>query len=233
MVSTSCIGAIRAVRLRVGRRRRLRGSWSRLPGAADGLRRRMRGLALARHDALVARREHVDDQRVVHRAAPLVKDRERVLVGHAPAVRAIRGQRVEAVDDREDARADGDVGAADAIGIARAVPVLVVMPDDRHDGIRKIDRREDLRANRRVELHLLVFGRRELAGLVEDVLGNRDLAGVVQQRGSFDRLQASRSSLTPSSRARPMAPSCTRRMCPCVTSSLASIAVASVSTVDR
>ena len=41
------------------------------------------------------------------------------------------------------------------------------------------------------------------------------------------------SSVIPSSRARPTAAPCTRRMWPCVTSSFASIAVASVSTVDR
>ena len=40
-----------------------------------------------------------------------------------------------------------------------------------------------------MELHLLELGRRELAGLVEDVLRDGDLAGVVQQRGGFDRLE--------------------------------------------
>jgi hypothetical protein len=104
-------------------------------------------------------------------------------------VRSIRGQRVEAVHDREDARTDGDVGAADPIRVAGSVPVLVVVPDDRHDRIRKVDRREDLRADRRVQFHLLVFGRRQFSRLVEDVFGNRDLARVVQQRCRLDCFQ--------------------------------------------
>ena len=40
-----------------------------------------------------------------------------------------------------------------------------------------------------VALHLLELRRRQLARLVEDVFGHRQLAGIVQQRGRFDRLQ--------------------------------------------
>ena len=56
-------------------------------------------------------------------------------------------------------------------------------------GYGKVDRGEDLGADRRVQLHLLELGRRQLARLVEDVLGHGDLAGVVQQRAGLDGLQ--------------------------------------------
>ena len=83
----------------------------------------------------------------------------------------------------------GIASPSDAVRVATAVPILMVMADDRHDRIREVDRRKNLGADRRMELHLLEFGRRELAGLVQDVLGDGDLAGIVQQRRRFDRLE--------------------------------------------
>ena len=57
----------------------------------------------------------------------------------------------------------------------------MVVANDRHDGIRKLDAAENLRPCRRVQLHLLELGGGELARLVEDVIGHGDLADVVQQ----------------------------------------------------
>ena len=145
-----------------------------------------------RHDPLVAltKVSTIAGSYIVPRRS--TQDRERLFVGHAAAIRAIGRERVEAVDDREDARADRDRFAGDAIGIAGAVPVLVVVADDGHDRIGKVDRRENLRADRRMQLHLLELGRRQLAGLVEDVFRHGDLAGVVQQRRRLDRLERRR-----------------------------------------
>src|SRR6185503_11756511 len=56
------------------------------------------------------------------------------------------------------------------------------------DRIRKIDRRQDVCADVDVQLHLLELERRQLPRLVEDVLGHRQLARVVQQRGGVDGL---------------------------------------------
>ena len=150
------------------------------------LRQRRRG------DVAVDLREHVDDHRVVHHAAALLDDLERGGVAEGRPVRPVGGQRVEAVDHRQDAGADRDLVAAQAARIADAVPVLVMGADDRHDRIRKLDRRQDVGADVDVRLHRLELVRCQLAGLVEDVLGNRQLAGVVEQRRRLDRLQRRR-----------------------------------------
>ena len=61
--------------------------------------------------------------------------------------------------------------------------------DDRHDGIREIDERQNVGADVDVALHLLELGLGQFAGLVENVLGHRELPRVVQQRRRFDALQ--------------------------------------------
>jgi hypothetical protein len=60
---------------------------------------------------------------------------------------------------------------------------------DRHDRERKIHQRQDVGADIHVALHLFELGRRQPARLVQNVFGHGQLAGVVQQRGGFDRLQ--------------------------------------------
>ena len=98
-----------------------------------------------------------------------------------------------------------------------------MVPDDRHDRIRKVDLRENFCAHPRVRLHAFELGWRELARLVEDVLGDGELPDIVQQRGGLDGAELSSSS-TPTRAASATASLWTRRMCPCVTASLASIA---------
>ena len=133
--------------------------------------------------------ECLDHQRLVHRAAARAQNLERLLVGQRGAIGTIGRQRVEAIDDRQDPRADRDVGAGDAAGIAAAVPVLVMTSHDRHDRIRKVDERQNVGADIDVPLHLLELGRRQFAGLVEDVLGYRQLARVVQKGRGLDAFQ--------------------------------------------
>ncbi len=111
------------------------------------------------------------------------------LVAERRAIRPIRRQRVEAVDHRENPRANRNVGAGHAARIPGAIPVLVMAAHDRHDGVRKIDKRQDVGADIDVALHLLELGLGQLAGLVEDVLGHGELPRVVQQRRRLDGLQ--------------------------------------------
>jgi hypothetical protein len=60
---------------------------------------------------------------------------------------------------------------------------------DRHHRVGELDRRQDVGADRRVPFHLLELGRGQPSRLVENVLGHRDLAGVVQQRRRLDPLE--------------------------------------------
>ena len=107
---------------------------------------------------------------------------------HPRPVRPIRRQRVETVDHREIREPIGIASPGETVRIAAAVPVLVMMPDDRRDREREADHREDVGADRRVALHDLVLGRSQAARLVEDMFGNRQLANVMQQRRRLDRL---------------------------------------------
>ena len=62
-----------------------------------------------------------------------------------------------------------------------------MVADDGHDRVREIHLGQNLRAHRACVFMLLELSRRELAGLVEDVLGHGELADVVQQRRCLER----------------------------------------------
>ena len=96
--------------------------------------------------------------------------------------RPLRRQRVEVIDDRQDARAERDLLALETGRIALAVPALVVAVDDRRDRVGKRHRRDDLGAHLRMHLHPLELLVGQRTGLRQDVLGHRELADVVQQR---------------------------------------------------
>ena len=74
---------------------------------------------------------------------------------HRLVVRPLRHQRVEVVDDRQDARAERDLVALEARRVALAVPALVVAEDERRDRIGKRHAADDLGADLRVNADLL------------------------------------------------------------------------------
>ncbi len=132
-------------------------------------------------------------------------------------VTAIRGHRVEGVGDEDDARAERDLLAGEAERVAGAVPPLVVVQDP------AIDRRdaqplEQARAEHGVLAHHPQLVRIELARLLQDAVGDRDLAQVVQQARQahlLDHLdvEAHRCARSPRPGAKPSA-SERRRRCP-------------------
>ena len=103
-------------------------------------------------------------------------------------IRPLGRDGVVVVDDRQDARADRDLLAREPLRIALAVPSFVVAEDQRRDRIRERHRRDDLRADLRVNADLLELLLRQRSGLRQDVLGHRQLADVVQQRRGLDAL---------------------------------------------
>src|ERR1044072_3297694 len=88
--------------------------------------------------------EQLDDLRVVVRAAAAQQEGDGLLARQAATKRAVFAHRVEAIDDRNDARGDGNRFALQAVWIAESVPLLVMMPDDGHDRIREIDAAQNL-----------------------------------------------------------------------------------------
>lgn len=103
---------------------------------------------------------------------------------HRPLVDAAGGQRIENVAHGDDACAERDRLAGEPVGVARAVPALVVRQRDLapHGEDRVGGLGEDLRAHERVTLHLRALLVRERARLEEDRIGHAELAHVVHGR---------------------------------------------------
>ena len=97
-------------------------------------------------------------------------------------IRPLRHQRVEVVDDRQDARAERDLFTLQSGRVALAVPALVMAQDQRRHRIRERHRADDVRADLRMRADLLELLGRQRPGLRQDVLGHGELADVVQQR---------------------------------------------------
>ena len=126
------------------------------------------------------------DRRIERFAGVLLEHPDRRLRRDRASVRPFGRDGVEAVDDGQDSRANRNVGPAEAHRISRPIPALVMTSDDGSHGARKRDGLDDLGADLRVNLHLLALVRGQRAWLREDVLGNRKLADVVQERGDLD-----------------------------------------------
>ena len=96
-----------------------------------------------------------------------------------------------------------------AVRVAAAVPALVVGAHDQPDVVHEApDPVEHLLALEGVGLDQLPLVGVELAGLVDDRLGDRDLADVVQERAEFEvpPLLAVQFSSSATARARPSTP---------------------------
>ena len=102
------------------------------------------------------------------------------------AVDAVLDHRVERVAHGDHPGAERDRRAAEAVGVAAAVPPLVARADERHQVGEVGDGLEDARADVRVLLHARHLLGAQRAGLAEDRLGDADLADVVQQRAQAD-----------------------------------------------
>ena len=98
------------------------------------------------------------------------------------AIGPVGGHRLEGVGDKDDARLERDLLAGEAVGIAAAVEALVVVAHPARLELH-VGGLDDVVAQQRVALHVLVLVVGELGGLVEDRVGDADLAHVVQQPG--------------------------------------------------
>ena len=91
--------------------------------------------------------EFPDDHGIVERRLSRSKSSIACSVDQPRPVRTIGGQRIEAVDNGKNSGAERNFGADETVGIAAAVPLLVMVADDRHDWIREIDGRENAGAH--------------------------------------------------------------------------------------
>src|SRR3954451_1048982 len=98
-------------------------------------------------------------------------------------VRTYCGHDVEGISDQHHPALPRDLVALEAIGVAAAIPMLVVMANPHGDLADACDRRRDLRRPCGVFTHdhPLLFG--QLARRVEDRVWDQQLAGIVKHRG--------------------------------------------------
>ena len=105
-------------------------------------------------------------------------------------VRARRGDHVVDVGDRDDASGEWDLLSGDATRVALAVPVLVVVPD--RVGPRAqpfVEGLDERLAVQGMAAQLLPFLVRRLAGLVQDLGADVELADVVEERGPIQTVE--------------------------------------------
>ena len=188
---TSAVIAFETIRYAEARRSGAPGSTRRRPLRRAA--RRRRGARLRRTTRRAGRRPAAGRRRPARdrggsragsRARDHVAERPRVLVG-------ARGEQgVEHVADGADARRERDLVALEALRVAAAVPALVVAERNLLGQLHERGARagQDARADRGVGLHRRPLGRVELARLQQDVVGDADLADVVQRAGVAQQL---------------------------------------------
>ena len=105
----------------------------------------------------------------------------------------VGSQGVQKIDRGENACANRNLFALQAVGIAGAIPLFVVGPHDRHHRIREAHALQNLRPHHGVDFHLFEFFRRQPSRLRDDVLGHGEFADIVQQRRGLQRFHLRRS----------------------------------------
>src|ERR1700689_3467563 len=132
--------------------------------------------------------EHLDQLRVELRAGAATQLRQGILDGHRVLVGAIVEHRAKGVADRDDAGAERDLLAGQAVRVTLAVPALVAGAHERADPCqRRAGRGDDLLAHHGVLLHERPLAFAERAGSSDDLVGNAELADIVQVAGLDDQ----------------------------------------------
>ena len=89
----------------------------------------------------------------------------------------------------DDPRAERDVLAQSRLGVAGAVPALVVVPDRRHGVVEEAEPVDDPRALVGVPLHQRPLVGRQARRLEQDRVGDRELADVVEERRVAEQVE--------------------------------------------
>src|SRR5437762_2384051 len=150
-----------------------------------------------------------DDARVERPPRLATEVLERLVARQRRAVRTVGGERVEHVDDGDDAGAERDRFTHEAVGVAVAVAPLVVVADRERPGGEELEGRHDLRADERMPPHEFPLVGLEGAALAKHGFRDADLSDVVQEPRLADRLglrgrEAERLRQAPAHRADPL-----------------------------
>jgi len=132
------------------------------------------------------RQERLHDMRIELRTAAADDLRRRHFEGTGAAIRSVRRDRVERIDDVEDACPDHDVVPTESRGIPGSVPSLVMLQNDQGGRSKVVDAVQELPSQFRVAFHLHPFLRRKGPWLAQDAVRDPDLADVVQQGATLD-----------------------------------------------
>jgi hypothetical protein len=146
---------------------------------------RAHGGGLERVGVVQAGEERLDDARVELRPGAALELRAGGLLVERPAVRPVAHERVPGVAGEHDPRRQRDRVARQPVGVAAAVPALVLVAHGRGHRLQAGERPQDALADHGVLAHQLPLAGVEPARLVQHAVGHADLADVVQQR---DRL---------------------------------------------
>src|SRR3954471_5758486 len=130
--------------------------------------------------------QRVHDARVELRAGAGAQAAARLAAGQRGAVGAVARHRVERVGGRDDPRGQRDAVAAQAVGVAAAVPRLVRRAHEEREVLEPGDLGEQLLAGDRVAPDPRALLRVERPLPVEEVRVDRELADVVQHRDELD-----------------------------------------------
>jgi hypothetical protein len=144
-----------------------------------------------RHAAAVEHPQQRGDGRGAELRAGVALDlRARLRGRQRPPVGAVGRHRVPGVADEADAAGERHVLAGEPVGVAVAIPTLVLGAHGRREVGERADRAHDLRADRRVLAHHVPLRRGKAPPLLQDRVGHADLPDVVQQRHLADRRPA-------------------------------------------
>src|SRR4051812_32556548 len=127
-------------------------------------------------------RQRLDRVRIELPSRRLLELGERSLDGQLLAVGAVARERVEGLRDEDDPRPHRDVVAVETVGIAHAVPTLVMVQHAICDRI-GAEALEHPVADLRMALEQLSLVFRQSVRLAEDLVRNGELAHVVEAAG--------------------------------------------------
>src|SRR5690242_3807069 len=97
--------------------------------------------------------EGIYDERIVHRSKALEKYLDCLIARQLWSIGTVRSQSIEAIHHRKNPSTNWYFGASKTTRIPSSVPTLMVVTNDRDDGIREINGRQNVGANTCVQFH--------------------------------------------------------------------------------